>query len=304
MADAIDSTARKDGTTAVDHIVVATDYSPSANHALVWAAILARQLKARIVVLHVLPAQRPQSDPSNLWGSGEDTVKKETARLAEHVAGQLAGAESLYETEVAWGEPASTIVAVARNRRSGAIVIGAQGIAPTLQGVLGSVAEAVLREAPCTVLTVRAPGEVRSNLPPTPPTTVSTGSTPTIEGIILGQTPVIISQDETLAVAHELMISNGIHQLPVVEGGALIGILAERDLHAHVGYLERTKVDAAMTRAPITLAPSDSAQHAARVLIEQNINSLPVVHADRLLGIVSRTDLLRLLLRLLDRPSG
>ncbi len=303
MADAIDSALRKDGAKAVDHILVATDYSPSANHALLWAAILARQLEARMLVLHVLPAQPPQSDPSNLWGSGEDTVQKETVRLAEHVAGQLAGADARYETEVAWGEPASTIVAVARNRRSGAIVIGAQGIAPACEGVLGSVAAAVLHEAACTVLTVRAPGEIRSKLPLAAATAVSTGSAPTIESIILGQTPVTIGQDETLAAAHELMINNGIHQLPVVEGGALIGILAERDLHAHVGYLERTKVDAAMTRTPITLAPSDSAQHAARVMIEQNINSLPVVDAERVLGIVSRTDLLRLLVRLLDRPS-
>lgn len=288
---------------AVEHILVATDYSPSADHALVWAAMLSRQLETRILVLHILPAQRPQSDPSNLWGSGEDTVKKETERLAEHVAGQLAGADARYETEVAWGDPASTIVAVARNRRSDAIVIGAQGIAPASEGGLGSVAEAVLREAPCTVLTVRAPGEIRSNLPQARATAASTGSAPTIESLILGQTPVTIGQDETLAQAHELMTRHGIHQLPVVEGGALIGIVAERDLHAHVGYLERTKVDAAMTRAPVTLAPSDSAQHAARVLMEQNINSLPVVRAGRLLGIVSRTDLLRLLVRLLERPS-
>jgi CBS domain-containing protein len=59
-----------------------------------------------------------------------------------------------------------------------------------------------------------------------------------------------------------------------------------------------------MTRSPVTVAPTDSAQQAARILIEQNINALPVVQGDRLHGVVSRTDLRRLLVKLLDQPEG
>ena len=290
---------------AVEHILVATDYSQSADHALAWAARLARQLGTQVFVLHVLPAQPPRSDPSNLWGSGEDTAKKEKERLAEHVARQLAGVELRYEAEVAWGEPASTIIGVARARKSGAIAIGAQGVAPRPEHVLGRVAEAVMRAAPCVVLSVHTPDQTRPAALQSPvrAAAASVRSELTVESITRRQPPVTISQEETLAVARQLMVSHGIHQLPVVEGGVLIGILAERDLHAHVGYLERTKVDAAMTRAPLTVEPTDPAQQAARILIEQNINSLPVVQNERLLGIVSRTDLLRLLVQLLDRQN-
>lgn len=91
------------------------------------------------------------------------------------------------------------------------------------------------------------------------------------------------------------------HQLPVVENGTLVGMLSDRDLHAHSGYLDRTKVDAAMTYGVITAAPTDTARDAARVLIERQINALPVVDSDRLIGIVTKTDLLRLLVSLLER---
>jgi len=91
------------------------------------------------------------------------------------------------------------------------------------------------------------------------------------------------------------------HQLPVVENGTLVGMLSDRDLHAHSGYLDRTKVDAAMTYGVISVSPTETAQHAARVLIERRINALPVVEDDRLIGIVTKTDLLRLLVSLLER---
>ena len=58
---------------------------------------------------------------------------------------------------------------------------------------------------------------------------------------------------ELLAETRAVMEREGVHQLPVIENGLLVGILSERDLHAHTGYLERTRVDAAMTWNPITV---------------------------------------------------
>jgi CBS domain-containing protein len=114
-----------------------------------------------------------------------------------------------------------------------------------------------------------------------------------------------ISPHETLAAAEALMLREGMHQLPVVENGELIGIVSQRDLRPHSGYLERTKVDAAMTYSALTVAPTESALHAAQLLIERKFNALPVVEDGRLVGMVSRTDLLRLLVSLLEqRPPA
>ena len=126
---------------------------------------------------------------------------------------------------------------------------------------------------------------------------------PLVESL-MRRTVVTTTPTEFLAGAHALMEREGVHQLPVIENGGLVGILSERDLHAHTGYWERTKVDAAMTWNPITVAQTETARHAAHLLIEKSINAVPVIEDGRLAGIVSRTDLLQLLERLLSETSN
>jgi len=122
---------------------------------------------------------------------------------------------------------------------------------------------------------------------------------PTVAAI-MRQSPLTTTPGELLLTAQTVMRREGIRQLPVIENGTLVGMLSERDLHQHEGYLERTKVDAAMTSQLITVAPTATAQEVAQLLIDKKINALPVVDGDRLLGIVSKTDLLRLLINLLE----
>ncbi len=121
---------------------------------------------------------------------------------------------------------------------------------------------------------------------------------------LMRRDPVTIGPQETLAAAQSLMQQKDVRQLPVVENGVLIGMLSDRDLHAHTGYLERTKVDAAMSVSLITVAPTDTGAHVARLLVEQKINATPVVDGGQLVGIVSRSDLLRWLVALVEQPGG
>jgi CBS domain-containing protein len=125
---------------------------------------------------------------------------------------------------------------------------------------------------------------------------------PLVESI-MRRTVVSTTPPELLATARAVMEREGVHQLPVLENGALVGILSERDLHAHTGYLERTKVDAAMTWNPLTVSATESVRYAAHLLIEKSINALPVVDDGHLVGIVSRTDLLHLLETVLSAES-
>jgi acetoin utilization protein AcuB len=105
--------------------------------------------------------------------------------------------------------------------------------------------------------------------------------------------PVTISANDTLAAAEEKMRERGCRRLPVVEGGVLTGIVSDRDLGAHRGHLAETRVTAAMTETPITVASTTSMRDAVLRMLEHKIDSLPVVDDGKLVGIVTTSDVLK-----------
>jgi CBS domain-containing protein len=105
--------------------------------------------------------------------------------------------------------------------------------------------------------------------------------------------PVTVSPHEKLIRAKALMDSGNFRRVPVIESGAMVGILTERDLRAHWGYLESTQVDAAMSPNPITITPDTTAEDAARLMLKHKIGGLPVVENGAVVGIVSTSDILR-----------
>ena len=108
--------------------------------------------------------------------------------------------------------------------------------------------------------------------------------------------PSSVKPDDTLAAANALMHAEGIRHVAVIEDGKLVGILSDRDLRNHWGYLDRTKANAAMTPDPVTVGPEVSIEQAARLLLSHKIGSLPVVEKGKVIGITTTTDLLRALL--------
>jgi CBS domain-containing protein len=103
------------------------------------------------------------------------------------------------------------------------------------------------------------------------------------------------SPDESLARAADLMASLELRELAVVDGGELVGILAQRDLRPYLGHLEWTNIGAAMTRDPITVTADTSVDAVARLLVDHCFNCVPVVAKRALLGMIRRSDLLRLI---------
>jgi acetoin utilization protein AcuB len=81
--------------------------------------------------------------------------------------------------------------------------------------------------------------------------------------------------------------------VPVVDAGRLVGILTERDLHKYAGFLESTRVNAAMRTALVTVTPDNTVEDAARLMLTHKIGGLPVVSSGKLVGIITTTDLLR-----------
>ena len=105
--------------------------------------------------------------------------------------------------------------------------------------------------------------------------------------------PITVTPQDKLSKARSLMIAGDFRRVPVVDEGYLVGILTERDLHKYSGFLESTRVNAAMRTGLVTVTTSDTVEDAARLILHHKIGGLPVVAGRRLVGIVTATDLLR-----------
>jgi acetoin utilization protein AcuB len=105
--------------------------------------------------------------------------------------------------------------------------------------------------------------------------------------------PVTIDQHDTLSKAKSIMDAGNFRRVPVVDGGRLVGILTERDLREYTGYLESTRVNAAMHTPLITVTPYNTVEDAARLMLKHKIGGLPIIVGDALVGIVTTSDLLR-----------
>jgi len=105
--------------------------------------------------------------------------------------------------------------------------------------------------------------------------------------------PVTITADVFLSEAQEKMRKGGFRRLPVVSTGKLVGILTDRDLRAHTGYLDRTKVNGVMTEKVRTVGSSTTLEEAAQILLKYQISGLPVVDEGRLVGIITTSDVMK-----------
>lgn len=130
-------------------IVFPTDYSPPAQAALPWATALARSLGAKLLLTHVderLPAYRLGPGYSGVSEPGLQELVKEL------VAIQPSDAKVDCEHRLLLGDPAQEIVQLAGDERADLIVMASHGRTGLARTLVGSVAEHVLRHAPCPVL--------------------------------------------------------------------------------------------------------------------------------------------------------
>jgi len=115
-----------------------------------------------------------------------------------------------------------------------------------------------------------------------------------VRDIMRTRTGMVLPHD-SLASAVERMRVLGSRELPVVEHGRLVGILARSDMEPHVGHHEWTTVRTAMSADPVTVDADAPIATVALLLLERSFNGVPVVEGGRLVGMVARRDLLRVL---------
>ncbi len=132
-------------------ILLAVDEEPVAAHATDIGMELARALNAETALVYVIDTPVGYSGPGELIASAEQEGKKLLSDFSERLAPKSSMLKFLQV-----GAPGAEIVKAAREWPADLIVIGSHGRSGMQRALLGSVAEAVMRHAPCPVLVVRA----------------------------------------------------------------------------------------------------------------------------------------------------
>ncbi len=120
--------------------------------------------------------------------------------------------------------------------------------------------------------------------------------------------PVTASIDTPLPQAHELMVENRIRRLPVMDGDKMVGIVTRGDVRGaqaseatslsvwELNYLlSRLKLEEIMTCDVISVTPDTPVRDAAQIMLENKIAGLPVVDGGKLVGIITESDIFRML---------
>ena len=116
--------------------------------------------------------------------------------------------------------------------------------------------------------------------------------------------PVTIEPDDFLSQALQRMQAGRFRRLPVITNGKLAGIITERDLRAHQGYLERTKVNGIMVENLQTIDAESTLENAAQIMLKRQIGGLPVLERGSLVGIITASDILAAFLDLMGATHG
>jgi CBS domain-containing protein len=118
----------------------------------------------------------------------------------------------------------------------------------------------------------------------------------------------VVERNDNLAQVQDLMATNILRHVPVVENGELVAIVSQRDLFkammsstmgygekAQQAYLRSVRVKEIMSSPVVTVAPDTALGEAASLMVQMGVGCLPVVDGSTLVGIVTKTDLLRYL---------
>ncbi len=130
---------------------------------------------------------------------------------------------------------------------------------------------------------------------------------------IMTRDPVTVEADWPVRKARDLARELGLRRMPVLDGGTLVGIITDRDLRVietisgaasfvekYHDFLMRTiSVRQAMTPDPHTVVPDTDLVEVARMTRDLRVGGLPVVEDGLLVGMITRTDLIGLLIDLL-----
>ncbi len=119
-----------------------------------------------------------------------------------------------------------------------------------------------------------------------------------------------VTKDQEINEAIALLQKHRIRHIPVVQGERIVGMLSRTDINrlsfgalfdteaqADEGILDMLSISQVMTGHPRTVGPDQPLRRVAEIFSEEEYHALPVVEGDRLVGIVTTTDLIRHMLK-------
>ncbi|NTU85029.1 MAG: CBS domain-containing protein [Chloroflexales bacterium] len=126
--------------------------------------------------------------------------------------------------------------------------------------------------------------------------------------------PATVHPETSAVEAYERMRDRNIHRMPVVDAAdQLVGIVTRSDIEGAVSFrhteggwhegrfaLAGTIVSEVMTRDPLTVTPATSMRETAGLLLSHHLSGLPVVEDGKLVGIITETDVFRLVVKLCE----
>ena len=124
--------------------------------------------------------------------------------------------------------------------------------------------------------------------------------------------PVTATPDMSIADASNLMKQEKVHRLPVLDKDKrLVGLITEKDIlfaspspasslsiHEMAYLLSKLTVKKLMSKNVVTINKDTTVEEAARMMVDQDLSCLPVLEGEKLIGIVSKSDMFKILLEL------
>lgn len=128
----------------------------------------------------------------------------------------------------------------------------------------------------------------------------------------MSSNPITVGPDVSFPEAMGMLRRQKIRRLPVIEKGKLVGIIVEEDLlsnqpspvttlsiHEMYALLERLRVRQIMSRPVVTVEGGCPVEEAARIMVERKIGCLPIMDGEKLVGIITETDIFKALVEVL-----
>lgn len=114
---------------------------------------------------------------------------------------------------------------------------------------------------------------------------------------LLHRAPVTVTPNESVVNAARKMNAETVSAVMVVEEGRLLGIVTDRDMRSRCvadGLDTASPVSRIMSKQPVTIEPETTASEALLLMSQNNLHHLPVLRDSKLLGMISRSDIIRL----------